>query len=185
MYSVPQSEQLTIFISSLGFGFLLGIFYDILRALRLSITKSGFAVIFFDIFYFIFFGFSTFLFTLALNKGEVRFYIIAGELIGALFYYFSLGVAVIKITDHFITLLRKFYSFVFKIISAPFRLVKKGFLLIFTKTSNFFKKTEKKSHKIRKKLLPKARLYVYNLLGILFSDKLSFKKGGSSFCKNK
>ena len=67
MYSVPQSEQLTIFISSLGLGFLLGILYDVLRALRLSLTKSKGAIVFFDILYFILFGFCTFIFILALN----------------------------------------------------------------------------------------------------------------------
>lgn len=181
MYSVPQSEQLTIFISSLGFGFLLGILYDIFRALRLSITKAKGAVILFDIIYFLIFGFATFLFILALNKGEVRFYIIIGELIGALFYYFSLGIAVIKITDRFIILLRKFYSLVFNIISAPFRLIKRAIHKISTKFSDIFKKTEKKSSKIRKKLLPKARLYVYNLLGILLANKPNLRKDGRDF----
>ena len=185
MYSVPQSEQLTIFISSLGLGFLLGILYDVLRALRLSLTKSKGAVIFFDILYFILFGFFTFIFILALNKGEVRFYIIVGELIGALFYYISFGIAVIKITERAVSLLRRFYAFLFKVISAPFRLIKKGFSAIFGKMSKLFKKTEKKSSKIRKKLLPKLRLYVYNLLGILFANKPIGKKGGRDFGKSK
>lgn len=185
MYSVPQSEQLTIFISSLGLGFLLGILYDILRALRLSLTKSKGALIFFDILYFLLFGFCTFLFILALNKGEVRFYIIAGELIGAIFYYISFGIAVIKITDHAVKLLRQFYAFLFKVISAPFRLVKKVFSALFEKISELFRKTEKKSSKMRKKLLPKLRLYVYNLLGILLANKPITKKGGRDFGKGK
>lgn len=185
MYSVPQSEQLTIFISSLGLGFLLGMLYDILRALRLSLTKSKGAIVFFDILYFLLFGFCTFLFILALNKGEVRFYIIAGELIGAIFYYISFGIAVIKITDRAVKLLRRFYTFLFKVVSAPFRLIKKVFLALFGKISEVFIKTEKKSSKIRKKLLPKLQLYVYNLLGILFANKPIGKKGGRDFGKSK
>lgn len=185
MYSVPQSEQLTCFLSSLGMGFLLGILYDVFRAIRLSFTKSKIALVIFDALYFILFGILTFLFILAINKGEVRSYIIAGELIGALFYYISFGIAVIKFTDKAILVLKKFYAFIFKIISAPFRLLKRLFLFISRPISSFFVKTEKKSVKIRKKLLPKLRLYVYNLFGILFSDKLSFKKGGNSFGKNK
>ena len=185
MYSVPQSEQLTCFLSSLGMGFLLGVLYDVLRAIRLSFTKSKIALVIFDILYFVLFGILTFLFILTLNKGEVRSYIIAGELIGALFYYISFGIAVIKFTDKAILVLKRFYAFAFKIISAPFRLIKRLFLFLSQPILKFFKKTEKKSVKMRKKLLPKLRLYVYNLLGILFSDKLSFKKGGSSFGKNK
>ena len=38
---------------------------------------------------------------------------------------------------------------------------------------------------MRKKLLPKLRLYVYNLLGILFANKPIGKKGGRDFGKGK
>ena len=48
MYNVDQSEQTLIFIASLGVGFLLGILYDALRAVRLSFTKGKIAVIIFD-----------------------------------------------------------------------------------------------------------------------------------------
>ena len=185
MYSVPQSEQLTCFLWSLGMGFLLGIMYDVLRAIRLSFTKSKIALVIFDVLYFILFGVLTFLFILTLNKGEVRSYIIAGELIGALFYYISFGIAVIKFTDKAIIVLKRFYAFVLKVISAPFRLAKRIILFIFQPILKILKKSKKKSAKIRKKLLPKLRLYVYNLFGVLFSDKLFFKKGGDGFGKNK
>jgi spore cortex biosynthesis protein YabQ len=166
-------------------GFLLGVLYDILRAMRLSFTKSKIALVFFDILYFVLFGVITFLFILTLNKGEVRSYIIVGELIGAVFYYISFGIAVIKFTDKAILALKRFYALLFKVISAPFKLLKRIFLKSTQPILSFFKKTEKKSSKIRKKLLPKLRLYVYNLFGILFPDKLYFKKGGGVFGKNK
>ncbi len=183
MYSVPQNEQLAIFALSLGLGFLLGVLYDIIRALRLSITKSKIVLIICDIVYFVLFGIISFLFILALNKGEIRFYIIIGELIGAFFYYISLGTAVIKITNKAVSLLRKFYTLVFKIISAPFRGLAKVFSGIFKKLRKLFKKTEKKSSKTRKNLLPKARLYVYNLFGILLAGRFNSKKGGRDFGK--
>ena len=185
MYSVPQSEQLTCFLCSLGMGFLLGILYDVLRVIRLSFTKSKIALIVFDILYFVLFGVLTFLFILALNKGEVRSYIIVGELIGALFYYISFGIAVIKFTDKAILVLKRIFAFIFKVITAPFRLIKRLLVFIIQPILKFFKKTEKKSVKISKKLLPKLRLYVYNLFGMLFPHKSSLKKGGSSFGKNK
>ncbi len=183
MYSVPQNEQLAIFALSLGLGFLLGVLYDVIRAVRLSVTRSKIVLVICDILYFILFGLISFLFILALNKGEIRFYIIVGEVIGAFFYYISLGIAVIKITDKVISLLRKFYTLVFKIISAPFRALGKVFSGIFRKLGKLFKKTEKKSSKIQKNLLPKARLYVYNLFGMLFANRFNFKKGGRDFGK--
>ncbi|MBO5064555.1 MAG: spore cortex biosynthesis protein YabQ [Clostridia bacterium] len=159
--------------------------YDVLRAIRLSFTKSKIALIIFDVVYFILFGVLTFLFILALNKGEVRSYIIAGELMGAFFYYVSFGVAVIKFTDKAVSFLQRARSVLFKVITAPFRLLKRLFLFILKPLLKFLQKTEKKSVKMRKKLLPKLRLYVYNLFGILFAHKSSLKKGGGSFGKNK
>ena len=166
MYSVPQNEQLSIFALSLGLGFLLGVLYDVIRAIRLSVTLSKIVLVICDVLYFIFFGLISFLFILALNKGEIRFYIIVGEIIGAVFYYVSLGIAVIKVTDKLVSFLRRFYTLVFKVISAPFIALAKVFTAIFKKIGKLFKKTKKKSSKIPKKLLPKARLYVYNLFGI-------------------
>lgn len=185
MYSVPQGQQLTIFLCSLGAGFLLGVLYDIMRTLRLAFTTSKAAVIIFDTFYFILCGVLSFLFILALNKGEVRIYILAGEIIGWLFYYLSFGIAVIRITDILVKAFHRVRSFLFRVISAPFRLIYRCLNCIFSKIGVLFKKTEKKSEKIRKKHLPKLRLYVYNLFGIISTGRTVHKKGGQDFGKHK
>ena len=96
MYNVSQNEQVLIFIASLGVGFILGVLYDFLRALKLSFTKGKIAVIIFDLLYFFMVAFWSYIFILAANKGEIRSYIIRGELLGAIFYYFSLGIALMK-----------------------------------------------------------------------------------------
>lgn len=183
MYSVPQSRQLTIFLCALGFGFLLGILYDVFRTIRLTFTESKTAVVIFDILYFVTSGFLSFLFILAMNKGEVRFYIVGGEILGWLFYYFSFGIAVIKITDIITNLIKRFTAFIFRIITAPFRLIQKVFNKVLAKILMLFNKTGKKSQKIRKKHLPKLCLYVYNLLGIISVGRFDNKKGGSTFGK--
>lgn len=185
MYSVSQSEQLSIFIAALGVGFLLGVLYDVLRTIRLSLTSAKVAVVLFDLLYFFLFGLFTFLFILALNKGEIRSYIIAGELIGAVFYYISFGIAAIKFTNRFVKILKRFYEIVFRVISAPFRLIKRVFSHLSEKTRKLFRKTEKNSQKIRKKHLPKLRMYVYNLFGIFLASSGSVKKGGGKNGKKK
>lgn len=177
MYSFEQSDQLKFFLLSLGVGFALGVFYDILRALRLSVTNSKAATIIFDVLYFAVFGLVTFLFILAINKGQIRFYIIFGEIIGAAFYYFSFGIAAIKLTDIFVKAFRHFFALVFKILFAPLRLVFKIFKKCFLKISSFFKKTRKNSEKNQKKLLPKLRMYVYNLYGMFKKRKVSLNGG--------
>lgn len=180
MYNVYQSEQMLIFLASLGVGFLLGIMYDFLRALRLSFTRGKWSVVFFDLLYFFMVAFISYIFILAANKGEVRSYIIIGELLGAVFYYFSLGLALMKLTDKFVLVLKRFYSFLFKIISFPFRCMKSAFLKLYAKIKVIFQKSEKKSKKIQKKVLPKARVYVYNLFGILCAGSQKSRKGGKA-----
>ncbi len=180
MYNVYQSEQMLIFLASLGVGFLLGILYDFLRAVRLSFTRGKIAVIIFDLLYFFMVAFVSYIFILASNKGEVRSYIIIGELLGAVFYYFSLGFALMKLTDKFVSILKSFYLLVFKIISFPFRLMKSTFLKLYAKLKSFFRKSEKKSQKIQKKVLPKWRVYVYNLFGILCAGSQKSRKGGKA-----
>lgn len=181
MYSFEQSEQLKLFLLSLGAGFLLGILYDILRTIRLTFTKSKKVIFIFDILYFILFGFGTFIFFLATNKGEFRSYMILGEILGWFFYYLSFGIAAKSFTDAFVKTIHTVFKFVFKIISAPFLLIFKGFLKIKEKIYAISQKVTKKMEKNRKKHLQKLRLYVYNLLGILKSNGLSKKKGG---CNN-
>ena len=181
MYSVPQNQQLIIFLASIGSGFVLGILYDVLRTIRLTISRSKASIVIFDILYFIIVGFVSFLFILAMNKGEVRLYIPAGELIGWLFYYFSFGLAAIRITDVLVKFFRWLFSLIFKIITFPFRLISRLVSGILRRLLRLFKKTEKFLLKIAKKLLQKARVYVYNLFGVLLKRSNSTKKGGDGF----
>lgn len=181
MYSFEQSEQLKLFLLSLGAGFVLGILYDILRTVRLTFTKSKKVIFIFDILYFFLFGLGTFIFFLATNKGEFRSYMIFGEILGWIFYYLSFGLAAKSFTDAFVNAIHTVFKFVFKIISAPFLLIFKVFLKINEKISLVSQKVTKKMQKNRKKHLQKLRLYVYNLLGILKGNGLSKKKGG---CNN-
>lgn len=185
MYSVAHSQQLSIFIGALGLGFLLGILYDVLRAIRLTFTSSKVFNIFFDLLYFFIFGISTFMFILALNKGEVRLYIIAGEIIGAAFYYISFGIAAIKITNRFSKTVKRLFHFVIKIIFSPFRFIYRIFSRLSEKITKHLKKTKKNSEKISKKHLQKLRIYVYNLSGIILAHVKHSKKGGDGFDSNK
>ena len=79
----------------------------------LSLTKSRTATIIFDILYFFSFGFFSYIFILALNKGEIRSYIIIGEIIGAVFYYFSFGIVAIRLTDKFVAIIKRIKKFIF------------------------------------------------------------------------
>ena len=185
MYSFEQSEQLKLFLLSLGAGFILGIIYDVFRTVRLTISKNKALIFVFDILYFITFALATFIFFLATNKGEFRAYMITGEIIGWFFYYVSFGLAAKRFTDEFVRIFHKLCTFIFKVIFAPFRLIFKSFLKMKEIFLLFSQKLTKKFTKIRKKHLQNQRLYVYNLLGIFKKQHFVQKKGGSSNGKQK
>ena len=83
----PLSAQAQGFFSSLLLGFSLALIYDLLRALRLS--RRGLALLtpLCDTLYCALFALLVFLFSLRAAGGELRLYMIASALCGALFYF--------------------------------------------------------------------------------------------------
>ena len=121
LYGLSLAQQTKGFLLSLGFGFIMGIFYDLFRIIRISISKGRAAIIVSDILYCIFLCFSTFLFCLTVNEGEVRIYLLLGAGAGFFVYYFSLGVIVFSFSERIIGFIKKIIKAIFNIISFPFR----------------------------------------------------------------
>lgn len=88
--------QIRLFFQAAGFGFLLGILYDIFRFVRIIFPDKKAFVIIMDTAYFIICGFLIFCFALIVDNGEIRAYLLAGNLIGWLICYFSTGIASAK-----------------------------------------------------------------------------------------
>lgn len=155
-YIQGLNVQTEIFFYALGFGFLLGILYDVFRTVRLIISDSRGFVIAMDILYFAVCSFLIFCFNLVVDNGRVRIYVVFGELLGWLIYYFSFGSIAMKVT----AAVSRFFR---KIIFAP---VRKFFAKILRKNSFFIGKSEKTLKKYNKKIkyiLQKHKGIVYNL----------------------
>ena len=164
LYGLSLAAQKKNFLLSLGFGFIMGIFYDLFRIVRISISKSKIATVFSDILYCIFLGFSLMLFCLTVNEGEIRLYLLLGSLAGFFVYYFSLGVIIFSFSEKLITLIKKIIGSVFNVISYPFRFV-------FGKLRKLLNNLSAKSHKNTKNIKNKSKfllkvnkLLLYNLL---------------------
>lgn len=91
------SSQLQGFYISIGVGVALGLFYDVFRIFRTVFRSEKRAVFFQDLFYMVCAAFVTFLVAVGVNYGEVRFYILAGELIGWCAYYLTVGMVTIRV----------------------------------------------------------------------------------------
>lgn len=90
-YILSMQEQLLLFGKSLGFGFLVGIGYDLFALLRLLLCKGkGLAA--WEIGYAFTAAVCSFLFDLTLNGGDLRLYMLAAECLGFSLWYFAAGV---------------------------------------------------------------------------------------------
>lgn len=171
-YIQGMAEQTEIFFYSLGFGFLLGILYDVFRTLRLTLSRSAWVTFFADTLYFILCGFLIFFFMLVTDKGRLRLYAAAGEILGWIIYYFSLGTVALRLSNTVIAFFRR----ILFCVSGFFRRL---FGKVMQKNKKFMKKCKKIIRKTDKKTkfnLQKHRHIVYNLYGYMKNHKFSEKE---------
>lgn len=180
MPDITIAAQTRLFMQAFGFGFLLGVAYDIVRIFRLAVTQKKLAVFFQDILYFFFAGLATFLFWLAVNEGEVRFYLIAAEVMGFVVYYFSFGSFVVKWSNRIIRAVRRAVASVWHAVSAPFRWLFRLFRKIMGKFRVTSKKRVKNFHTKSKIHLKQGGNLLYNLNKIYSKPRKNLKKGGQA-----
>ena len=95
---INLADQTVTFLIACCFGVAFGVLYDFFRVFRL-IRKSGKLAIFFqDIVFFVLCAGGTFVLMLARCMGEMRFYIIAGEILGFFIYFLTVGEMVVRVT---------------------------------------------------------------------------------------
>lgn len=148
MWEIAVSLQAEAFLWSIILGAWLCFLYDILRAERIIFKSSFIFIAIGDIFYFFFASVLTFLFLLIFCCGQVRLFVLSGEIIGFIVFrlilsglWLRLLIPVFKILHSAITALRR--------ISERFELyfkVKTDEIIV------FFKKSLKKRPKVKKTL---------------------------------
>lgn len=132
MWEISNLSQLSGFLYSVIIGVIFGFIYDVLRALRIVKSFKNISVFFQDVFYFIIIANMTFIFFLAVTKGEIRLYILIGVLVGFLAYFFTLS-------KFFTILFKLLFSKIFNLFSLIFNLFYRFFNLCDLKISTFFK----------------------------------------------
>lgn len=160
VYIQGITDQTRLFLLSVGFGFLLGILYDIFRTVRMIISERAFFVVTMDILYFCTCTFCNFCFVMALDNGRIRAFVALGEALGWIIYYFSFGAIAVKVTARTVRAVHRFFSFIF----APFGRAAVKFKRRGAERAAFLKKTSQKNDKNAKFILQKHRGIVYNVL---------------------
>ena len=139
-------EQAVIFLYAVALGGILCAVYDVFRIIRIAFGGKITAVFVEDIIFSIIALLLTFIFVVAFNNGELRFFVLLGELLGFTVYYFTLGRLTMSISKGIISLVKKLIN----LLLMPFvRLF--GFLKGKIELKN--KKTPKKPARIAKKHL--------------------------------
>ncbi|MBR2454812.1 MAG: spore cortex biosynthesis protein YabQ [Clostridia bacterium] len=169
IYSLSLADQTKGFLLSLGFGFLMGIFYDLVRIVRISISKSKKVILVFDLLYFVFLGFCSYLFFLVVNEGDIRAFLLLGEGIGFSIYYFSLGVVVFTASEKILSITKKVISKILKIILFPF-------VWVFKKLKTLLEKFAKKWHKKGKKIKNKSKFHLKLHKHLLYNQGVKMVK---------
>lgn len=162
-YIQGLSVQTEIFLLSLGFGFLLGILYDVFRTLRLVISRTAGFTVFMDILYFLLCAFLVFFFNLIVDEGKIRLYVLLGDMLGWLIYYFSLGEISVRVSNRIILSSRKLFG----VVSKPFIRIVYRLKRQKKKIVGFFRKIIKKFYKKMKYDLKKYNGMVYNRNGYI------------------
>lgn len=161
-YITSLSSQAKNFLFSLGFGVLIGVLYDILRIVRMSVSPSKRALYITDFIFVFTASVATFLFCLTVTDGQLRFYILFGEALGFFIYYLSFGIIAVKFSTKTVEKVKVFFKKIFRFIFAPFR-------KIFSRVSVFIKKAAVKTRKSTKKSIKNAKILLQNDKSLLYN----------------
>ncbi len=167
------SSQTALFFLSIGFGFLLGLIYDVFRVFRLVAGNVKGMVFATDFMYLAACGVLSFFFLLVTDEGRVRIYTVSGEILGFMVYYFSFGTVAVRVTNAVAGIFRRIFS---AILSAV-KFVSGKMLPPFKKIYVFLRKRIKKSNKKTKYILQKQKGIVYNLYSYCYKCNLFKNKG--------
>ena len=147
---INDEFQVSIFLLSLGLGFLLALTFDLFETIHNCIFKNGKYLIVKDIIYCVIASVICFLFLLTVNYGRIRVFLIIGTVVGFLCWQIFLSNSFVK---QFSSIILKFFTAinaVSVIISFPFRAFYSSFMRIFSKNTTFFKEFFNKTENILK-----------------------------------
>ena len=171
-YGLSLTRQVQNFLISFGFGFLLGIVYDLFFVVRNLISKKKAVAIICDTLFILLASLLSFLLLLVITDGQIRGYILLGELLGFLIYYFSLGVFVVKLLEEAVSIIKKILLFFKRIFIAIFKVISYPFRVVFSFFSNIFRRIHEKTRIFLKKTAKKSKYHLKVDSTLLYNQKV-------------
>lgn len=117
-------EETILFLQSCILGVFLGCLFDLFRIFRMAVKCGTIFVFIQDILYFSIITFVTFMFLLSYNDGRLRMFILVGELMGSVLYFFSLSILILKSSKLIISVIKKILSVILNPFIKIFKFIK-------------------------------------------------------------
>ena len=114
-----MAQQTMVFLQSMVLGALLGLLFDDFRIIRIAIPATKLFVAMQDIVFFAVCAAATFLFLLSGADGKVRFFLIIGEVLGAVIYFCSLSIVVMSFSRVIISVVHWLINLVMSFVILP------------------------------------------------------------------
>lgn len=118
-----MAPPVILFLWSVLLGGALGACYDVFRILRIAVRPGKLLLLVQDLLFFLLAAAASFLFFQEATQGVVRVSLLAGELLGFLVYYFTVGAVVYRLAGAIIGAVKKVLSFLFRIFLRPILLL--------------------------------------------------------------
>ncbi len=159
---ITLSEQTLIFLYSCFFGVLLSCYFDVFRVIRLITGNLKIITLVCDLFFFLSGTVFVYLFFVRFCSGQIRVYVLIGELLGFLICHFSISALFMRLSVIVVRKVKRFLRF----ISRPFVSVSRSFKEKILKRRKEKKEKRNKNKKNIENSLQPNRNVVYNLLKI-------------------
>lgn len=163
MTDLTLAKETRLFLLSIVVGVGLSLLYDLLRVLRLQTRHRPIVVSLEDLFYFLVCAAVTFGFALKDNSGQIRGYILIGELLGWGCWHLTAGELAVKAASAVFTLVRRALSAVMRVVLFPLYCVWKlarGLLRLLSRPIKLFLKKVIQTQKYN---LKRKQMMLYNL----------------------
>lgn len=173
---VHLADQTLVFLRACLLGAALGALYDVFRILRIAIPASRGIIAAQDLLFFVLAAIATFLFLLTSIDGSVRVFLMVGEALGWVLYYFTLGQLVMRVSKTIIAAIKAVFRFLLRYLLAPIYRLIYSFITLLLRPIRFFGRIVKNSLRKVKFRLKVRRVVLYNHLVGYFEKKLPARK---------
>lgn len=164
MWEINNYDQIITFLLSCCIGVIFCVIYDIIRAMRRVGMNSLLVITIVDIFIWVFYAFVTFIFLIARTNGEVRSYVLFGELLGFILFRLSISKFIVSFLGFVFLKIAKINACIQKILWAFYVKLECVSLKLLEVVSKIFKSV--------KKLLKNVFELLYTNKNIVNSEKI-------------